>query len=205
MGSSGFVGQILYSSISNIFPNINNEYSIFIYIVLSLVFFFLASNINIKYFFTIFKNIFKIFNKNNNLNTQSVHIENSDENSIEDNNETDVPQQIFSFEKNDDQQVTNITYSDYKNFKLPSVDLLEKKPSKINLLDKSNNRPDGKFIEKILLDFGIDGKITKINDGPVVSLYEFEPAPGVKVSKIINLSDDLARNTSSTSARVWCT
>ena len=201
-GNSGFVGQILYRSISNIFPNINNEYSIFICIVLSLIFFFLASNINIKYFFSIFKNIFKIFNKNNNLNTQSVHIENSDENSIEDNNETNVPQQIFSFEKNDDLQVTNIKYSDYKNFKLPSVDLLEKKPSKVNLLDKSNNRPDGKFIEKILLDFGIDGKITKINDGPVVSLYEFEPAPGVKVSKIINLSDDLARNTSSTSARV---
>ena len=57
-------------------------------------------------------------------------------------------------------------------------------------------------MEQILLDFGIDGKIKKINNGPVVSLYEFEPAPGIKVSKIINLSDDLARNTSSTSARV---
>ena len=57
-------------------------------------------------------------------------------------------------------------------------------------------------MEKILLDFGIDGKIKAINNGPVVSLYEFEPAPGVKVSKIINLSEDLARNTSSTSARV---
>ena len=57
-------------------------------------------------------------------------------------------------------------------------------------------------MEKILLDFGIDGKIKAINNGPVVSLYEFEPAPGVKVSKIINFSEDLARNTSSTSARV---
>ena len=57
-------------------------------------------------------------------------------------------------------------------------------------------------MEKILLDFGIDGKIKAINNGPVVSLYEFEPAPGVKVAKIINLSEDLARNTSSTSARV---
>ena len=57
-------------------------------------------------------------------------------------------------------------------------------------------------MEKILLDFGIDGKIKTINNGPVVSLYEFEPAPGVKVSKIINLSEDLARNTSSTSTRV---
>jgi S-DNA-T family DNA segregation ATPase FtsK/SpoIIIE len=57
-------------------------------------------------------------------------------------------------------------------------------------------------MEKILMDFGINGKIKKINNGPVVSLYEFEPAPGIKVSKIINLSEDLARNTSSTSARV---
>ena len=51
-------------------------------------------------------------------------------------------------------------------------------------------------MEKILLDFGINGKIKDINNGPVVSLYEFEPAAGVKVSKIINLSEDLARNTS---------
>ena len=52
------------------------------------------------------------------------------------------------------------------------------------------------------MDFGIKGKINKVSNGPVVSLYEFEPAPGVKVSKIINLSDDIARNTSSTSTRV---
>ena len=50
--------------------------------------------------------------------------------------------------------------------------------------------------------FNTKQQIFKINNGPVVSLYEFEPAPGVKVAKIINLSDDLARNTSSTSARV---
>ena len=68
--------------------------------------------------------------------------------------------------------------------------------------DGNKNRPDAEFMEKILLDFGIDGKIKTINNGPVVSLYEFEPAPGVKVSKIINLSEDLARNTSSTSTRV---
>ena len=61
---------------------------------------------------------------------------------------------------------------------------------------------DADFIEKILLDFGIKGKIKKVNNGPVVSLYEFEPAPGIKVSKIVNLSDDIARNTSSISARV---
>ena len=56
-------------------------------------------------------------------------------------------------------------------------------------------------MEKILLDFGVSG-VKKINRGPVVTLNEFEPAAGVKVSKIINLSDDIARNTSSESARI---
>jgi len=201
-GNSGFVGLILYDLISNVFPNMNNKYVVFFFIALSLFFFFIASNINIKYFWNVFRNILKIFSKNSNSDLRSSHIEDYAENHINDTDQIDVSQQIFSFEKNNEPQTANIKYSDFKNFKLPSVDLLEKKPSKVNLLDRSNNRPDGKFIEKILLDFGIDGKITKINDGPVVSLYEFEPAPGVKVSKIINLSDDLARNTSSTSARV---
>ena len=48
----------------------------------------------------------------------------------------------------------------------------------------------------------MDGKIKKISHGPVVTLNEFEPAAGIKVSKIVNLSDDIARNTSSESARI---
>ena len=53
-----------------------------------------------------------------------------------------------------------------------------------------------------MLDFGVEGEVKKVSQGPVVTLYEFEPAPGVKVSKIINLSEDIARNTSSESARI---
>jgi S-DNA-T family DNA segregation ATPase FtsK/SpoIIIE len=52
------------------------------------------------------------------------------------------------------------------------------------------------------MDFGVNGNIKKVSHGPVVTLNEFEPAAGVKVSKIINLSDDIARNTSSESARI---
>ena len=52
------------------------------------------------------------------------------------------------------------------------------------------------------MDFGVSGNIKKVSHGPVVTLNEFEPAAGVKVSKIINLSDDIARNTSSESARI---
>ena len=68
--------------------------------------------------------------------------------------------------------------------------------------NKDDETIDEKFLEKILLDFGVKGEIKKINHGPVVTLNEFEPAAGVKVSKIINLSEDIARNTSSESARI---
>ena len=85
-------------------------------------------------------------------------------------------------------------------FKLPSLDFL-KYPTK---KEKNNlsNTIDADTLEKILLDFGVEGKIKKISHGPVVTLNEFEPAAGIKVSKIINLSEDIARNTSSESARI---
>ena len=67
---------------------------------------------------------------------------------------------------------------------------------------KKNETHDPEFLEKILMDFGVNGNIKKVSHGPVVTLNEFEPAAGVKVSKIINLSDDIARNTSSESARI---
>ena len=201
-GNSGFVGQIFYDWISIFLPNLNNEYFVFIFIVLSLFFFILASNINIKYFWLPVVFLFNIFKKKNISTLQSEIAEEENDNLTDNNQLSSSPQQAFSFEKITETVKTGIPRESFKNFKLPAVELLEKNSSKINLLDQSKNRPDRKFIEKILLDFGIDGKITKINNGPVVSLYEFEPAPGVKVSKIINLSDDIARNTSSTSARV---
>ena len=110
------------------------------------------------------------------------------------NNETRV-QENFSFDK-------NITSSDKKiiKYKLPSIDFL-KIPSKKDK-NLSENKIDEKTLEKILLDFGVEGEVKKVSQGPVVTLYEFEPAPGVKVSKIINLSEDIARNTSSESARI---
>jgi S-DNA-T family DNA segregation ATPase FtsK/SpoIIIE len=201
-GNSGFVGQILHDYILYFIPNINNEYVIFVFIVFNIIFFIFASNINIKYFWTMLKSILNLFKISSNSLNQSDIIEEQIENLTLKNQLPDAPQQTFSFEKIKEPNIENVETLNYKNFKLPAVDLLKKNYSKINLLDQTKNRPDGKFIEKILLDFGINGKITKINNGPVVSLYEFEPAPGVKVSKIINLSDDLARNTSSTSARV---
>ena len=87
-------------------------------------------------------------------------------------------------------------------FKLPSFDLLKIPTKKERENYDQNETHNSDFLEKILLDFGVNGNIKKVSHGPVVTLNEFEPAAGVKVSKIINLSDDIARNTSSESARI---
>ena len=90
------------------------------------------------------------------------------------------------------------------NFKLPSINFLEKNPDTKNKknIDNATLNKNSEFLEKILLDFGVEGKIKRISCGPVVTLNEFEPASGIKVSKIVNLADDIARNTSSVSTRV---
>jgi len=87
-------------------------------------------------------------------------------------------------------------------FKLPGLDLLKTPTKKERDNFEKNEAHDPGFLEKILMDFGVSGNIKKVSHGPVVTLNEFEPAAGVKVSKIINLSDDIARNTSSESARI---
>ena len=196
-GNSGFVGQIIYNFINSLIPWVDNKYSLFAMSFLTLTFFVFSSDLNVKSIFDrVFKIILFIFKKKEKIET-SISFSNSE--LAEKEVKTEKPQQSFLFEK---------TKRDFKEtekqnkYKLPSLDLLEKNKSNPNLLDSNKNQPNSEFIEKILLDFGISGKIKAINNGPVVSLYEFEPAPGVKVSKIINLSEDLARNTSSTSTRV---
>ena len=193
-GNSGFVGKIGYNFLSTWFPWIDNSYSIFALLVLTLVLFTLSSGLNFKEILLI---IISSFKKKNKIAAEV----NFDKTLVEEENKIiERPQQSFSFEKEINvQKEINTARSKYK---LPALDYLEKNLSRLSPSNLNKNRPNGEFMEKILLDFGIDGKIKAINSGPVVSLYEFEPAPGVKVSKIINLSEDLARNTSSTSARV---
>ena len=197
-GNSGFVGEVSYNFISNIAPWINSQYSLFGLFFLTLIFFILSSDLNVKKIIVqIFKSFLSLFK--NKKETSPVN-DFSNDKVDEEVSLTEKPQQSFIFDnvtKEDKQTVqTKIKY------KLPSLEFLEKSSSESSLLDENKSRPDAEFMEKVLLDFGIDGKIKNINNGPVVSLYEFEPAPGVKVSKIINLSEDLARNTSSTSTRV---
>ena len=191
--NNGFIGDLFKESFIVNLINLNHQisYAILIFLITS---FFLLS-INFKFRNLIFIN--KIFSKSKKIPTNNI-IDNNEENIISENNyvnnETRI-QENFSFDK-------NISSSEKRviKYKLPAINFL-KTPSK---KDKniSENKIDEKTLEKILLDFGVEGRIKKVSQGPVVTLYEFEPAPGVKVSKIINLSEDIARNTSSESARI---
>ncbi len=192
-GNSGFVGKLTYNFINAWAPWIDNTYSIYGLLLLTIIFFSFSADINYKKIFLI---IFSLFRgkpvENNEPDFSKINIEDQPQT-------LEKPQQSFSFDTDTFSKSNQIINNN--KYKLPDINYLEKNLSRLSS-DGNKNQPDAEFMEKILLDFGIDGKIKTINNGPVVNLYEFEPAPGVKVSKIINLSEDLARNTSSTSTRV---
>ena len=193
-GNSGFVGEITYNFLYSWVPWIDSTYSIYLLLFFTIIFFTLSADLNLRrLFFSVISIFRKKKNEEDHLNFRITKIE-------EDKEMYQKPQQSLLFD-NDTNIKEEPTVSRNK-YKLPDINYLEKKLSKLSSSDIERNQPDSEFMEKILLDFGINGKIKTINNGPVVSLYEFEPAPGIKVSKIINLSEDLARNTSSTSTRV---
>ena len=88
-------------------------------------------------------------------------------------------------------------------FELPGVSMLTApKASDRQPLSKSELDNNSRALEGVLGDFGVRGEIVKAHPGPVVTLYELEPAPGIKSSRVIGLADDIARSMSALSARV---
>ena len=192
-GNNGFLGNLFEGNFLINAINANEKFSYYLLIILILLIFLKSINFKINLILNLLKKIFSLFSK------KTIEENNFDHLNIEKNvepvvNETRI-QENFSFKKE------NSTTSKMIKFKLPSVDFL-KKPTKKERENSSDIKINEITLEKILLDFGVEGKIKKISNGPVVTLNEFEPAPGVKVSKIINLSEDIARNTSSESARI---
>jgi S-DNA-T family DNA segregation ATPase FtsK/SpoIIIE len=193
-GNSGFVGEYLNNTFLKSLILINDSIFFYIIILIIVIFFLISINFNPKNLVTFFKKIFNILNKDNNKNyTDKSEIINEY-----------IPQdEIKNLIQEDLPFIKTENKSEIKTkFKLPSVDLLKIPTKKERDNFEKNETHDSEFLEKILMDFGVSGNIKKVSHGPVVTLNEFEPAAGVKVSKIINLSDDIARNTSSESARI---
>jgi len=98
----------------------------------------------------------------------------------------------------------NLRLSVSNTYQLPPLDILEAPPAatKIEKADKDALAQNAEVLESVLQDFGVKGEIVKVRPGPVVTLYELEPAPGTKTSRVVGLSDDIARSMSALSVRI---
>ncbi len=192
-GNGGFIGSYLNTTFLNTVILINEKIFYYILIFISIILFLLSINFHLVKFYKNVIKIINIFNKKekNYTNKNEVISEYIPQEEIKNLIQEDLP-----FIKADNKKDNKI------KFKLPDLNLLKipTKKEKESFEENKSHNPD--FLEKILLDFGVNGNIKKVSHGPVVTLNEFEPAAGVKVSKIVNLSDDIARNTSSESARI---
>ena len=194
-GNGGFIGNYLDQNFIYHLVNIDETISYYFLSSVIILFFFISINFNPKTIYLYLnKFITLIFksNKKNYTNKNEIINEYIPQDEIKNLIQEDLP-----FIKNETNNITTKI-----KFKLPEIDLLKIPTKKERENINKNDSNDPKFLEKILMDFGVDGDIKKVSHGPVVTLNEFEPAAGIKVSKIINLSDDIARNTSSESARI---
>jgi DNA segregation ATPase FtsK/SpoIIIE, S-DNA-T family len=88
-------------------------------------------------------------------------------------------------------------------YKLPALALLKEAPKTGGpKVDAAALEQNARLLESVLEDFGVKGEIVEVRPGPVVTMYELEPAPGIKASRVIGLADDIARSMSAISARV---
>jgi S-DNA-T family DNA segregation ATPase FtsK/SpoIIIE len=194
-GNGGFVGQYLGQTFLGNILNLQTSISYFFLLLLILAFFLISINFSPKGFWNFIKKIINFVNKDKSkpyTDRSEVISEYIPQEEIKNLIQEDLP--FIKAEKLKEHEKTK--------FKLPSLDLLKIPTKQERENSNKEEASDPAFLEKILLDFGVSGNIKKVSHGPVVTLNEFEPAAGVKVSKIINLSDDIARNTSSESARI---
>jgi S-DNA-T family DNA segregation ATPase FtsK/SpoIIIE len=194
-GNGGFIGNYLNQTFLHSLVLINENVFYYILIFIILVIFLISINFNSKKFVTLILKIFSlVFKKNNKNYTDKNEIINE---YIPQDEIKNLIQEDLPFIKDENKKDENKI-----KFKLPNLELLKLPTRKERENSNKNETHDPDFLEKILMDFGVNGNIKKVSHGPVVTLNEFEPAAGVKVSKIINLSEDIARNTSSESARI---
>lgn len=135
--------------------------------------------------------------------------------------ELDVLKELQSFNKEECKDVkeqpvkTSKTFDDkktqgidikpeenYKNYKKPTFEILNKVDKKTDENGKKKVLKNASLLEKTLADFGVEAKVNQVTVGPTITRYEIQPSPGVKVSKIVNLTDDIALSLAAKSIRI---
>ena len=207
-GFGGFVANFISEKL-NIKNTSFGAYFSIIFLSISLICFYFSAGLSIqewKSIFVITKNLLIYFPKlifETYIKKQDI-LKTSGNAFIPENIDQKIQEETVTQEVSPQQQLPleSVKVEKSSSFKIPPIKLLDE-PIKIeNQLDEESYKTQSKFLENVLLDFSISGEIKRVSAGPVVTLYEFEPIAGIKTSKIINLSEDIARNTSSISTRV---
>ncbi|HEY5563355.1 MAG TPA: DNA translocase FtsK 4TM domain-containing protein [Clostridiaceae bacterium] len=136
------------------------------------------------------------FLKSSDLEDKESIITNGSEKKIEDKDLDKINEElVIEIEKS--ASLDNVSYE------FPSIDLLNFNNSiKLNKEDKKDLVNSASKLEETLFSFGVDAKVVQVTKGPSVTRFELQPSPGVKVSKIVNLSDDIALNLAASSVRI---
>ena len=189
---SGILAKVLLVKLSKDLGSFYNDYIDYIRfsnLFLSLIIYFTCLSKNLKSFISFVYLILKLFFKNFKIVISFLSLIVVRKKKININNR--------NLKKNN----INIKYDNKKNYNLPNIDFLDinkSPPTKRN----ENIDANAKALEKVLDDYGIKGDIINVTVGPIVTRYELEPAPGTRSSRVISLSDDIARSMSAKSARV---
>jgi len=101
-----------------------------------------------------------------------------------------------------EQEIFDFTREDMGDYKLPPLSLLTDPPLMTGGMTQKELIAQSHILQKKLRDFGVEGRVTQVHPGPVITMFEFEPAAGVKLNKITNLSDDLALGMRALSVRI---
>ncbi len=193
-GNGGFVGNILTQTFLENLILKNQEISYYILILITTLLFLKSINFSPMGLISFIKKI-KTRNVSNKMTENQF--KNSEVMNSKQLKMDEQVQENFSFD-----QKIKINKDIKMKYKIPKIEFLNMASKDERSKKNTDPNYNSESLEKILLDFGVEGKIKKVSNGPVVTLNEFEPAAGVKVSKVINLSEDIARNTSSESARI---
>nr|WP_290459640.1 DNA translocase FtsK [Romboutsia ilealis] len=107
-----------------------------------------------------------------------------------------------TFDSEKTQTISIKQEANYDNYKMPSVNLLNKIDKRADDNSKKKVLKNASLLEKTLADFGVEAKVNQVTVGPTITRYEIQPSPGVKVSKIVNLTDDIALSLAARSIRM---
>ena len=225
---NGFLSKeiIIFLKDLDFVSHTNLHYSLLaLSLILSFVFLYFCMGLNLNEWKHIFTFIIKIFTKTFGLLSLSIRsiaskkipkevkisqpeksqLETKIEPKIDFENLRSTPVQEFNKTTDDSPliQQSEIDLDDSDSYNFPSINLLTQ-PNNDNKeqYSKDELEQNADTLKEVLSDFKIDGEIINVAPGPIVTMYELQPAPGIKASKIIALSDDIARNMSAMSARV---